>query len=320
MSKLEKFQTLIVFFAVLLGLLLGQVPFIESYAGNFVIPFLFVMLFGLFLNIPLKDLKKSFLNFKFAITVISVNFLWTPILVWGLGGIFLSENPALWIGFIMLMVTPCTDWYLVFTGIAKGNVPLSTSILPINLILQVVLLPAYLFLFAGITGTININALFESILTVIILPFLLAQAAKAILRKIKDHDGLKNKVFSFFSSAQTVLLGMAIASMFAYQGRNLLANLNIVYLLLIPILLFYIINFLLAQFISKMLKYSYEDSASLTFTTVAKNSPMTLGIAVMVFPDEPVIALAMIIEPLIELPVMLLIARSLLLIRKKKIK
>ena len=304
--------------AVLVGLLLGQVPLIEEHAKNFIIPFLFLMLYGLFLNIPLKDFRKSFLNFKFAVTVISINFLWTPILVWGLGAIFLSENPVLWIGFIMLMVTPCTDWFLVFTGITKGNVPLSTSILPINLILQVVLLPVYLFLFAGITGSINFNALFESILIVLILPFFLAQVTKAIFSKIKHSDVLKNKVFSFFSSAQTILLAMAISAMFASQGHNLLANLNIVYVLLIPILLFYTINFLLAQFISKMLKYTYEDSVSLTFTIVAKNSPMTLGIAVLAFPNEPVIALAMIIEPLIELPVMVLISRVLLLIKKRQ--
>ena len=100
------------------------------------------------------SIEKAFLNIRFLGSSTIINFIWTPVLAWGLGAIFLSDHPALWIGFIMLMVTPCTDWYLAFTGIAKGNVSLSTSILPINLILQVVLLPIYLLLFAGSIETI----------------------------------------------------------------------------------------------------------------------------------------------------------------------
>lgn len=94
MSRLEKFQTLIVFGAVILGLLLGQVAVIEQSADQFIVPFLFVMLYGVFLNIPLGDFKRAFLNVKFALTVIGINFVWTPILVWGLGAIFLAEHPA----------------------------------------------------------------------------------------------------------------------------------------------------------------------------------------------------------------------------------
>jgi len=99
------------------------------------------MLYGLFLAIPLKGLKNAFKNIKFLSTNIIINFLWTPLLAWGLGAIFLSDHPALWLGFILLLVTPCTDWYLIFTSIAKGNMSLSTSVLPVNLILQVILLP-----------------------------------------------------------------------------------------------------------------------------------------------------------------------------------
>src|SRR5699024_5908473 len=139
--------------------------------------------YGLFLSTPVKALKKAFSNRKFASSSLMINFLWTPLLVWGLGGIFLSDHPALWIGFIMLMVTPCTDWYLAFTGIAKGNVALSTAILPLNLILQVLLLPIYLLLFAGIMETVKMSILFESILLVLLLPFLLAILTRYIFSK-----------------------------------------------------------------------------------------------------------------------------------------
>ncbi len=317
MSKIDKFQTLIIFVAMPLGLLFGQIKAVEQYAENFVTPFLFIMLFGAFLNIPLKDYRKAFLNIRFSIMTILINFVWTPILVWLLGKIFLSNTSIMQIGFIMLMVTPCTDWYLIFTGMAKGNVPLSATVLPVNLVFQVVLLPVYLLVFGGISGTVNIQAVISSVIIMLILPFSLAQIGKLLLNKIRNHDK-KDKIFGRFSSLQTILLAMAIMAMFASKGRNLLASMNVAAVLLLPIILFYIINFFLAQGIGKGFHYSYEDTASLTLTTIAKNSPMTLGVALMAFPNEPLIHLIMVIEPLIELPAMMLITRILLIIRKQR--
>jgi Arsenite efflux pump ACR3 and related permeases len=317
MGFLDKYQTLIIFAAIPIGLLLGQIDIIEQYAENFVTPFLFIMLFGAFLNIPLKDFRKAFKNTRFSATVILVNFIWTPILVWLLGKTFLSGSPILQIGFIMLMVTPCTDWYLIFTGMAKGNVPLSATVLPVNLVLQVILLPIYLLIFGGISGTVDIHSVLISVLIMLILPFLLAQIGKWILKKMKNPKREEN-VYGIFGSLQIILLSMAIAAMFASKGNDLLASLNIVAILLIPLLLFYLINFILAQLIGRGFSYSYEDTASLTLTTIAKNSPMTLGVALLAFPDEPMIHLIMIIEPLVELPIMMCITKILLQIRKRR--
>ena len=319
MGILDKYQTLIIFAAIPLGLLIGQIGIIEQYAENFVTPFLFVMLFGAFLNIPLTDYKKAFKNTRFSATVVLINFIWTPILIWFLGKTFLSASPILQIGFIMLMVTPCTDWYLIFTGMAKGNVPLSATVLPVNLVLQVILLPVYLLIFGGISGTVDIQAVITSVIIMLILPFVLAQIGKLLLKKMRNPDK-EEKIHSLFGSLQIILLSMAIAAMFASKGNDLLASLNVVVVLVIPFLLFYVINFILAQIVSKGFRYSYEDTASLTLTTIAKNSPMTLGVALLAFPDEPLIHLIMIIEPLIELPIMMLITRVLLVIRKQRVK
>lgn len=318
MNQLDKYQTLIILAAMPLGLLLGQIRLVEQSAEHFVTPFLFVMLFGAFLNIPLKDYRKAFSNVRFSIITVLINFVWTPILVWLLGKLFLSGSPIMQIGFIMLMVTPCTDWYLIFTAVVKGNIPLSASVLPVNLVFQVVLLPIYLLIFGGTSGTVNLQEVLFSVLIMLILPFTLAQIGKFLLNKL-NHPAKKEKVFGIFGSLQTLLLAMAIMAMFASKGRNLLASLNVVAILLIPIIVFYIINFVLAQMVGKGFHYSYEDTASLTLTTIAKNSPMTLGVALMAFPNEPLIHLIMVIEPLIELPAMMLITRVLLVIRKKNL-
>lgn len=173
MGLIEKFQTLIIMGAVAIGLAVGQLPFAAEYAEYTIVPFLLLMLYGLFLTIPLRQLREAFKNIRFLGASTLINFIWTPLLAWGLGAVFLSDHPALWIGFIMLMVTPCTDWYLVFTSIAKGNVPLGASVLPINLILQVLLLPLYLLLFSGTIESISMATLIESVLLVLVVPFTL---------------------------------------------------------------------------------------------------------------------------------------------------
>lgn len=315
MNIIEKFQTFIILAAVIFGLLFGQVSIISSNAGYFIVPFLFAMLFGVFLGIPLKDFTKGFSNFKFTRLNLLINFIWTPILAYFLGAIFLNQELALWIGFVMLMVTPCTDWYVVFTNIAKGNVPLSASILPLNLVVQLILLPVYLLLFFGASGTFDMGMLLESILFIVVLPFILAQIGRSLLGRWEEAE---KPVMSFFGFAQIIFLSLAIFCMFASQGKYLLDNLGIVLTLLVPLLLFFVINFSLVRIVGRIVKLGYKECTSLCLTTLARNSPIALAIAVIAFPNEPLIALALVIGPLIELPVLTLVSQILLWIKRNE--
>lgn len=318
MNKIEKFQTLIILLVVGTGLLLGQVDFVKSYAEYLIVPALAAMLYGLFLSVPLKDLAKAFKNRRFAFGSLLVNFLWSPVLAWILGYLLLFDHPYLWIGFIMLMVTPCTDWYLIFTQIAKGNVAIATAILPVNLILQVILLPLYLFIFSGVSGTINPSGVWESILIVLVIPFLLAQLTRSKMLNRKRSISLDKQLTPFFTKAQLAFLCLAIAAMFASQGEYLIENPEMLYLMLIPVLAFFLINFFFSQMIGRVLKFSYPDRVSLSMTTLARNSPIALAIAVTAFPDQPLIALALIIGPLIELPILVLVSQTFLHLKKRR--
>ncbi|MPY16056.1 arsenic resistance protein [Paenibacillus glucanolyticus] len=316
MSLFEKLQTLIIMGAVGIGLLLGQLPAASGYAEYVIVPFLLLMLYGLFLTIPLRQLTQAFKNIRFLGSSTIINFIWTPLLAWVLGAVFLSDHPALWIGFIMLMVTPCTDWYLVFTSIAKGNVPLSVSVLPINLILQVLLLPLYLLLFAGTIETMRMTTMMESVLLVLVVPFTLAHLTRFLLREKKEV--LDQKLVPFFAKAQIMFLSLAIVAMFASQGSYLLKNLEMIYILIVPILIYFTVNYVLGSLVGRMLRFSYEDSVSLHLTIIARNSPVALAIAVTAFPDQPLIALALVIGPLIELPVLAVVSQLLLFTRRMK--
>lgn len=316
MGSIEKYQSLFILASVAIGLILSQSSIIQNYAALFIVPFLMVMLYSIFLQVPLSHLGNSFKNWRFAGASASINFIFNPLLAFVLGFLFLRDIPALWIGFIMLMVTPCTDWYLVFTGIACGNVPLSASILPMNLILQLVLLPVYLLIFSGTIETIDSALLLESVLLVLLIPFSISLVSKLALPKIKGEYWLEKKVFPKLDHVQFSFLNLAIISMFASQGEQLVQNPLILLKLITPVLLFFVIVFIFGQMVGRYLRFSYKDTASLNLTTLARNSPIVLAIALTAFPEEPLIALTLVIGPLIELPVLGVISHTLLRIRK----
>ncbi|MCM3672017.1 bile acid:sodium symporter [Mesobacillus maritimus] len=315
MNLLEKLYTLIIFLAVIIGIGLGQAEMIRINAESFIVPLLIGMLYITFLQIPFEEIKKAFKNIKFTYTSGLINFVWTPLFAWLLSLLFLGDNAALSIGFIMLMVTPCTDWYLIFTGIAKGNVALSTAILPLNLILQVILLPIYLLIFGGTTGIIELSFLVESIFVVLFIPFVLAFLTKMVLRN-KEH--LRENLLEKLSIFPILFLSFAIVAMFASQGQLLLENLVIMWQMTIPILLFFIINFIVSQKVGQWMKFPTADTTSLSLTTLARNSPIALAIAMTAFPDQPLIALALVIGPLLELPILAVITQVLLFMNKNK--
>ncbi len=313
MALIERMQTLIMLAAIGFGFLIGRLfPHMGNASGGLITPALMAMLYGLFLGIPLTDLKAGFMNFKFTTVSLIINFLWVPLLGWWLGGIFLSDSPALRLGYLMLLVTPCTDWYLVFTGLARGNVALSTALLPVNLLVQIVLLPVYLLIFSGLTGRVDLELLGRSIILVLILPFGLAQ----LTRRWRNAETRRPMILErIFSGGQFWFLCLAIMAMFASQAGQLSGNTGIFLKLLLPVTLFFIINFGVGRLAARLMNFSFEDSVSLNLTTLARNSPIALAIAVTAFPHEPLIALALVIGPLIELPFLGLIARVLLLLR-----
>ncbi len=304
MSLLNKFQSLLVLAAVVAGLALGQITGVGPTAGGFVVPFLMLMLAVVFLHVPLRGLGAAFRNLRFTGWCLGVNFIWTPILAWVLGRIFLADQPDLWVGLIMLLVTPCTDWYLVFTQLSGGNVRLGTSVLPWHLILQLALLPVYLLIFAGTLVPVELSILVESVLLVLIIPLVAATVIRLLAIRGRGEEWFERKLVARTAPLQLTFLLLAIAAMFASQGSTLLTRTDAVLRLLPPLLLFFAVNLSLGLVLGRRIKLNYGDCTAFCFATLARNSPVSLAIAVVAFPDKPLIALSLVIGPLIELPVL----------------
>lgn len=310
MNLVEKIEPIFIFSAVLIGLLLSNINIIAQNTENLINLFLCLMIYGLFLEVNLNELKNSFKNVKFTLTSLAINFIWTPLFGYFMGSLFLKGNVDILIGFFMLILTPCTDWYLVFTKLAKGDLNLSLSILPLNLILQILLLPIYLVIFFSSGNSMDYMQIIYSILIVIVIPFVGAQITKFLL-----NETIKEKVTGTISSLEIWFLSIAVFCIFSSQGSLLFDNLNSVISIFIPLIIFFIANTIIDLLLSEKINFTYSEYASLTMTTLARNSPLALAIAINSSPNHELIAIALVIGPLIELPVLYIVSKFCLWIK-----
>ena len=242
---------------------------------------------------------------------LGINFAWTPAFAGLLGWLLLSGHPDLRLGLIMLLVTPCTDWYLVFTGTARGNVALAASLLPPNLVLQLLLLPLFVTALTGSAADIPLGELAGSVAIVLGIPLLVAATVRFLAARADAHERLDQAL----ERAQPVglgLLAVAIVAIFATHARVVTDNPDAFLRLLAPLAAFFAITYLIATATTRTLGLRYPERVTLTMTTLARNSPVALAIATAAFPDRPLVAVALVVGPLIEFPVLALTANRLL--------
>ncbi|MDF0589763.1 arsenic resistance protein [Candidatus Methanocrinis natronophilus] len=316
LSSSEKLQSVFILLSIGFGLGISRFPQIAQHGGAAILPALMLMLYIIFLQMPLERLGRGFANLKVAGLSLTVNFLFTPFFAFGLGYLFLRSSPDLWVGFFMLMLTPCTDWYLVFTSMAKGDVGLGASLLPWNLFLQLALLPLYLALLAGYVVPIDVLLLGKSVVLVVVLPLGTAYSTRIILTRAKSGEFFREVFLAKVGGLHFPFLLVAITGMFVSQGQAVADNPFVMANLLAPIMIFFTTIYIISQIVAKLFGFTYPEMASFTCTTIARNSPLALAIAVTAFPDQPLIALTLVIGPLIELPVLIVITRLLLKRRK----
>ncbi|MDO5536083.1 MAG: bile acid:sodium symporter [Desulfovibrionaceae bacterium] len=302
-----KLEPVLILCSAAAGLAVGQavpdVPYLVC-----VEPLLTGMLFFVFLSLEAGRLKDSFRNLRFTLASTGVNFVWTPLLAFALGLVFLPGRTDLQIGLMMLCIAPCTDWYLIFTGLARGNVELGASILPLNLVLQIALLPLYLFIFFGGSVQTSPADLAASIVAVLVAPAALAVLLRAGAGRSAGLARVREGLGAVSEPAQLLFLCLAIAAMFAAESGSVLGSPAVFARLLAPVLLFFAVNLFAVRLLVRRLGMSWEDGIALNLTTLARNSPLSLAIAASAFPGRADIAFVLVVGALIELPVLALIA------------
>ena len=149
---------------------------------------------------------------------------------------------------------------------------------------------------------------------VIVIPFIAAQITKRAL-----ESDLRERASEAMSNLQIFFLSLAVFCIFASQGNLLLENITSIVSIFPPLIIFFIANTMIDLVVSRRIGFSYPEYASLTMTTLARNSPLALAIAINSFPGHELISIALVIGPLIELPVLYIISRFCLIVKKSDI-
>src|SRR5690606_7564497 len=177
-------------------------------------PVLAALLFATFLGIPLTDLGCGFRDLRFLATVLLANFLLVPLVVFALSR-FIADDSGLLVGVLLALLTPCIDYVIVFTGLAGGARDRLLAATPLLMLGQILLLPFYLWVFAGadVVAVIEIQPFVLAFLVLIVLPLTAAAAVQGVARRHRAGRA----VHSFMTGAMVPLMMITLAVIIGSQ-------------------------------------------------------------------------------------------------------
>ncbi|MFJ4259990.1 arsenic resistance protein [Pseudomonas monteilii] len=299
-EQLETHQIPIYFAAVLAAVAFGLMASDRaSQLEALVTPAIAVLMYAMFLQIPFLDLRQGLGNRRFITALLLANFILVPLLVWAITR-GLVEHPAILVGALLVLLTPCIDYVVVFTHIGKGDSRLTLAATPVLLLLQLVLLPVYLAWMLGDSSTvaISITPFVEAFVLLIVLPMILAVLTSAGARRSGAVSAWNNAWAWLPVPAMALVLVVVIASQIAVVLRD--------FDRLLPVIPVYIGFMLLAPvlgFISaRLLRLPVAEARSVTFSAATRNSLVVLPLA-LALPEtiRGLAAAAVITQTLVEL-------------------
>lgn len=310
MSALDRYQPLLLVAAIAAGLGLYRVaPDGAAAVGPAVSVGVFALIAMVMLGLDVGTVAESFRQRRFLGIAVGLNFVVNPVLAWLLGVTLLADEPDLRVGLLLFLVTPCIGWYLIFTELAGGDTGLGVSLLGVNIVLQVLLLPLYLLVFAGRTAGVDLDGIVRSVLTFLVGPAVLAALVRSLAHRVGSSvDGAV--AFVDRVHLKTIALVVVIVAMFASQASVVLDNPTVVIRLVAPMTAFFAIAFVLALVVGRRAQLPREQTALLAFTTTSRNSEASLAIAVTAF-ASPLVGLTVVVGPIIELPLLIVMVRVL---------
>ena len=222
---LERQQVWIYLAAILAGLGLGLVlPGAAAHLEAALWPLLGILIFVTFTQVPLIHLPEAFRDRRFMGAMLAGNFVIVPLIVAGLL-LFLPQDPAVRLGVLLVLLVPCTDWYITFTHLAGGDAGRAIAATPVNLIVQMALLPVYLWLFMG-TAFLEIFAVGPIVtvfLTLIVAPLVAAWALERWAEARSGRDALIERLAWF----PVPLLALVVFLIAASQVQSVTASLPV---------------------------------------------------------------------------------------------
>lgn len=312
-AQLSRFgSTSLLIGAIVLGSVAGLLSDrLGTFLNNGVDYVVLALVFLLFFEMRIETVVRAWRNIRFILIAWATNFIVIPIIGYAIASVVLSGKPLFFTGLVIYFMAPCTDWFLGFTRMSRGNTSLGAALLPINMVSQLLLYPVYLRLFTSEELFSHSRNLSGTLVEWFLVPFVLAVALHQALRHAMPEQGFE-KVRDSAGKAIPFVISTLIFLIFASNIRVIREHVATFGLILIGVFVFFVSTYLLGEGISRLAGFAYPEHALFTMTTAARNAPLMLGVTTIALPDQPLIYAALVIGMLVEFP-HLTVLRALLL-------